>query len=77
MPVPVPVPVPALRRLMIGQILVDVDTAAANDFIERERARMTASIDGAEAELRALLERQMVLKAALYAKFGKSINLEE
>lgn len=62
---------------MVGQILVDVDTAAANEFIERERARVTAGIDAAESELRAVLERQAVLKAALYAKFGKSINLEE
>jgi len=62
---------------MIGQMLVDVDSGAATEFIERERVRVTAGIDAAEAELRTLMERQALLKAALYAKFGKSINLEE
>ena len=69
---------PGAFKLALGTgLFLDVSAAAAGAAVEARRARDDAAVAEAQAELRAIAARQADLKAALYAKFGRSINLED
>ena len=69
---------PGAFKLALGSgLFVDVTAAAAGAAVEARRARDAEAVAAATAELRAIAVRQAELKAALYAKFGRSINLED
>ena len=67
----------ALKMVLGVGLFVDCDAAAANAYVEARRARDESTVTEAAAELKAIAARQAELKALLYAKFGRSINLED
>lgn len=67
----------ALKMVLGVGLFVDCDAAAANAYVEARRARDESTLAEAAAELKAIAARQADLKALLYAKFGRSINLED
>ena len=67
----------ALKIAVGAGLFVDCDAASATKLIEQRRAQSAASAVKAEAELRAIAGRQSKLRETLYAKFGRSINLED
>lgn len=64
-------------KLMIGECLVDVDSTEAGDYISRELQNAKDKKESMETKLKRIEVRQAELKKALYARFGRSINLEE
>ena len=69
---------PGALKIAIGAgLFVDCDGAAAMALIEQRRARSVAAAAAAETELQSIASRQAELKTLLYAKFGRSINLED
>lgn len=69
---------PGALKIAVGiGLFVDCDAAAATMLIEQRRVRSAASVAAAEVELRDIASRQSELKALLYTKFGRSINLED
>lgn len=63
--------------LMLGEAFVEADEDEATEFCEAEVEKMQATIDKLDEEDEQILQEQAVLKKILYARFGKSINLEE
>lgn len=64
-------------KLSVGECLVDTDGDAAGVFVAAALEADKAARDAGAARLAALVARQDALKAKLYARFGKSINLED
>jgi chaperonin cofactor prefoldin len=69
--------IPGSTKLMIGESFIDVDSSEATEFVNKELAAAKANKEKYEAQLATIIARQAELKKALYARFGKSINLEE
>ncbi len=69
--------VPGATKLMVGESFVDVDSAAADEHLKKELEAARAARSKAEGDIKAIEARQGELKKVLYARFGKSINLEE
>lgn len=63
--------------LLIGESFFDTTEEEATEFCEAEVERMQGELDKLETEEETILEEQAELKKALYARFGKSIQLEE
>ncbi|KAK4536446.1 hypothetical protein CDCA_CDCA08G2471 [Cyanidium caldarium] len=64
-------------ELRVGEALVMLSKAAAEERVERWKAEASARLQQLRAG-RARMEQELrELKAVLYAKFGDSINLEE
>ena len=63
--------------LMIGESFFDTTEEDATEFCEEEVERMQVMLEGFEKEEADILEKQADLKKILYARFGKSIQLEE
>jgi hypothetical protein len=61
----------------IGECFIDCAPSEAAEHVQRETDVAKAAKGALEAELRAAESRMAVLKKTLYARFGKSINLEE
>jgi len=64
-------------KLRVGEAFIDADGAAAAEWIGAALAADKAARAAAAAALAAVAARQDALKAKLYARFGKSINLED
>ena len=64
-------------KIMVGECFVDATPAEAGEHVARELAAATAGKAALAAELAAAEARMAALKKTLYARFGKSINLEE
>jgi prefoldin subunit 4 len=69
--------VPGAVKLMIGEVFVDIDGTAATDYIQGELNKANATKSSLESSLKQVEARMAELKATLYARFGKSINLDE
>jgi prefoldin subunit 4 len=63
--------------LFLGEAFFETKEDAATDFCEAEVDRAQASLSRLEEEEREILARQAEIKAILYGRFGKSINLED
>jgi chaperonin cofactor prefoldin len=65
------------NRIALGETFVAVDTDQADAFLERKETELKRDRDALRQELTVVTDRMTKLKGQLYAKFGKSINLEE
>lgn len=63
--------------LMIGESFFDTTEEDATEFCEEEVERMQGMLESFEEEETSILDQQAELKKTLYARFGKSIQLEE
>eukprot|EP00526_Cylindrotheca_closterium_P020094 CAMPEP_0113647026 /NCGR_PEP_ID=MMETSP0017_2-20120614/24870_1 /TAXON_ID=2856 /ORGANISM="Cylindrotheca closterium" /LENGTH=129 /DNA_ID=CAMNT_0000559013 /DNA_START=62 /DNA_END=451 /DNA_ORIENTATION=- /assembly_acc=CAM_ASM_000147 len=63
--------------LLIGESFFDTTEEDATEFCEEEVERMQGQLESLEKEEGEILEKQTGLKKALYARFGKSIQLED
>ena len=63
--------------LLIGESFFDTTEEDATEFCEEEVERMQGQLESLEKEEGEILGKQADLKKALYARFGKSIQLEE
>ena len=68
---------PGALKVLVGECFDDVDGAAAATFVQEALAVAKERRDSAERELKLVEGRMGELKKVLYARFGKSINLEE
>ena len=68
---------PGAFKLRVGECFVESDCSTAVTFIAAALEADRAVRDKAAAELATVAARQDVLKARLYSRFGKSINLED
>jgi prefoldin subunit 4 len=64
-------------RLKMGEAFFDCSEEYATEYCEKRQEKLTAQLDDLTKEEAAILARQTELKAALYGRFGKAINLEE
>ena len=64
-------------KLMVGECFVDATGDEATAWVQRELATAQERKKALEAEMKAVEARLGALKKALYARFGKNINLEE
>jgi prefoldin subunit 4 len=60
----------------VGDVYVDVDTDTCEQMLEVERKRVNKQLKSLESEHVLLSSKMKELKAQLYAKFGRNINLE-
>lgn len=63
--------------LLIGESFFDTTEDDATEFCEEEVERMQGQLEALEKEEAGILEKQAGLKKDLYARFGKSIQLED
>lgn len=63
--------------LLIGESFFDTTEDDATEFCEQEVERMQGILEKFTEEEAEILEKQADLKKTLYARFGKSIQLEE
>jgi prefoldin subunit 4 len=68
---------PGAFKLRVGECFVESDSGAAVAYVAAALEADRAARDRATAELASISARQEVLKAKLYSRFGKSINLED
>lgn len=61
----------------VGDTFLLDDKEQIEATLDATKAELGKDIDGYELEMRRIGERMRLLKANLYAKFGKTINLEE
>mmetsp|Transcript_16992 Transcript_16992/g.16402 ORF Transcript_16992/g.16402 Transcript_16992/m.16402 type:complete len:135 (-) Transcript_16992:164-568(-) len=62
---------------MLGGAFFEVSEEEATEHCETEAEKMQGVVDTLEVEEEDILEQQKGLKTVLYARFGKSINLED
>jgi prefoldin subunit 4 len=62
--------------ILIGEAFVEVSEEFAESYCAEKSEALTKKVDAMMAEDLAITQRQEVLKKALYARFGDSINLE-
>eukprot|EP00047_Mylnosiga_fluctuans_P004715 m.236137 g.236137 ORF g.236137 m.236137 type:complete len:133 (-) comp12932_c0_seq1:134-532(-) len=63
-------------KLLIGEVFVEVPNDEAESFLERAIAENAASVAALEKNKTDIVAAMNDLKVQLYAKFGRSINLE-
>lgn len=63
--------------LLLGDAFFEATEEEATEHCEAEVEKHQAAIDDLETEESDILEQQSELKTTLYARFGKSINLED
>ena len=64
-------------KFSVGEVFCQVeDSDAAEDMLEKERRRTKDSLNKLKNEQELIVSKMKELKAQLYAKFGKNINLE-
>ena len=61
----------------MGESFVTVEKDSVEQFFESEKAELEKDLQGKEEEVELIQQRMKQLKAVLYAKFGRAINLEE
>ena len=64
-------------KLFLGEALISVDDDAAASYIDQVEDEKKQEISENQVELDNIASEMKELKTFLYAKFGKSINLEE
>mmetsp|Transcript_29032 Transcript_29032/g.44299 ORF Transcript_29032/g.44299 Transcript_29032/m.44299 type:complete len:134 (+) Transcript_29032:107-508(+) len=62
--------------LNLGNAFFEIDEEEATEFCENEVEKKQEVVDALEQEEEKILDEQKSLKKILYARFGKSINLE-
>lgn len=62
--------------LLIGESFFETDEDAATEFCESEVEKLSAKLEALLEEETQVGEEQEALKKVLYARFGKSIQLE-
>lgn len=63
--------------LHLGTAFLECSEEEATEHCEKEVDKVQVLVDALVEEEEDILEQQKTLKIALYARFGKSINLEE
>jgi len=63
--------------LNLGNAFFELEEDEATEFCEDEVTKKQEAVDRLHEEEGEILEEQKKLKRVLYAKFGKSINLED
>ncbi len=63
--------------LNLGNAFFELEEEEATEFCENEVTKLQEQADALEEEEGSILEEQSRLKAILYSRFGKSINLED
>eukprot|EP00979_Chaetoceros_neogracilis_P014657 scaffold4802_cov267-Chaetoceros_neogracile.AAC.42 len=63
--------------LNLGNAYFEIEEEEASAFCDDEVTKMQVIVDKLDEEEGGILRQQKVLKAALYGRFGKSINLED
>jgi chaperonin cofactor prefoldin len=63
--------------LMLGEAFFEESEDVATEFCEQLVETTQAKLSGLQEELQGIVEEQAGLKAKLYERFGKSINLED
>jgi len=63
--------------LNLGNAFFELEEEEATEFCENEVTKLQEQADALEEEESGILEEQTRLKAILYSRFGKSINLED
>lgn len=63
--------------LNLGNAFFELGEEEATEFCENEVTELQEKADSLEEEEEGILEEQKRLKAILYSRFGKSINLED
>eukprot|EP00052_Salpingoeca_macrocollata_P017969 m.147203 g.147203 ORF g.147203 m.147203 type:complete len:128 (-) comp20561_c4_seq3:23-406(-) len=63
-------------RVMVGEVFVAVSQDDASAMVAAQTAELTAQQKDMQGQLEKMEAELQDLKAQLYAKFGKSINLE-
>jgi len=63
--------------LNLGSAFFETSEEEATEHVEAEIEKFQDAVDELEAEVSDILEQQKDLKVILYARFGKSINLED
>ena len=64
------------RRYKIGDAFFHIPLEQAQKMLGASTAKIEADVEKMEAKLEGLREQMSELKVELYARFGKSINLE-
>merc|ERR1711959_346520 len=64
-------------RYAVGDTYSEFSTDTANEMVEAETEEAQRQVEEEGEKLSAIEEQMSDLKTKLYAKFGKSINLEE
>eukprot|EP00695_Tsukubamonas_globosa_P003368 TRINITY_DN598_c0_g1_i1.p1 TRINITY_DN598_c0_g1~~TRINITY_DN598_c0_g1_i1.p1 ORF type:complete len:149 (-),score=51.87 TRINITY_DN598_c0_g1_i1:48-434(-) len=64
-------------RFELGEVFVRVETDECDELLQKELARVEAECSSIERQMDEIKTRMSQLKGLLYAKFGKTINLEE
>lgn len=62
--------------LLLGEAFFESSEEEATEHCEALVEKLQSMVDDLEAEEKSILEEQTGLKAVLYGRFGKSINLE-
>ena len=61
----------------LGTTFVTVDEDEFNEYLEDEREDLESMLKDSTEEMGPLDEEKATLKATLYSRFGKTINLED
>merc|ERR1712097_96974 len=64
-------------KFAVGDTYSCLDADSANEKLEEEIEELQKLLEKQEEDMNLVVETMSELKTALYAKFGKSINLEE
>ena len=63
-------------KFQVGEVYVDVSTEEAEKLVAQLVEEMAGNVTRLETEKKSILDKMNGLKVQLYAKFGRSINLE-
>jgi len=64
-------------RYAFGECYLEMTKDQADEMLEKQKGAVEDEINGLKAELKKIQEQLDDLKAKLYGRFGKNINLEE
>ncbi|KAI8612055.1 putative GIM3-Gim complex component, partial [Chytriomyces sp. MP71] len=64
-------------RYRIGDAFIHMSLVRAQERLIKDREEIVGEIDGLKSEMDGLATEMEALKKVLYARFGKSINLEK
>ena len=64
-------------RYRIGDAYVSISLEEANERIAAEDSELSTELDDITSKMETINKEMAKLKAILYGKFGKSINLEK
>jgi prefoldin subunit 4 len=63
-------------KVRVGEVFIDVPNEEAEEFVKQQLALNKEKLDKLLQSRTELVKKMDALKALLYAKFGKQINLE-